>query len=95
MTYAATYSPEDNKLRLYSSTRLDRDLYARVRGAGSSMRRNRKQELFVAPMWTPEREYLLIELCGEIDGEDTSLVERAEERADRFVEYKDIQSSRV
>jgi hypothetical protein len=30
-----------------------------------------------------------IELCGEIDDEDTSLVERAEERADRFVDYKD------
>jgi hypothetical protein len=40
-------------------------------------------------MWTPEREDLLIELCGEIDDEDTSLVERAEERADRFVDYKD------
>jgi hypothetical protein len=38
-----------------------------------------KQELFVAPMWTPEREDILIELCAEIDDEDTSLVERAEE----------------
>ncbi|HMF62793.1 MAG TPA: DUF3560 domain-containing protein, partial [Edaphobacter sp.] len=27
-------------------------------------------------------------MCGEIDDEDTSLVERAEERADRFVDYK-------
>ena len=87
MSYTATYSPEDNKLRLYSSTRLDRKLYARVRGAGFIYAP--KQELFVAPMWTPEREDLLIELCGEIDDEDTSLVERAEERADRFVDYKD------
>jgi len=87
MTYIATYSPEDNKLRLYSSTRLDRELYARVRGAGFIYAP--KQELFVAPMWTPDREDLLIELCGEIDDEDTSLVERAEERADRFVDYKD------
>jgi hypothetical protein len=63
------------KLRLYSSTRLDRELYARVRGAGFIYAP--KQELFVAPMWTPEREDLLIELCGEIDDEDTSLVERA------------------
>ena len=78
MTYTATYSPEDNKLRLYSSARLDRELYARVRGAGFIYAP--KQELFVAPMWTPEREDLLIELCGEIDDEDTSLVERAEER---------------
>jgi hypothetical protein len=87
MNYTATYSPEDNKLRLYSSARLDRDLYARVKGAGFIYAP--KQELFVAPMWTPEREDLLIELCGEVDDEDTSLVERAEERADRFVDYKD------
>jgi hypothetical protein len=71
MTYTATYSPEDNKLRLYSSTRLDRELYDRVRGAGFIYAP--KQELFVAPMWTPEREDLLIELCGEIGDEDTSL----------------------
>ena len=77
MTYTATYSPEDNKLRLYSSTRLDRELYARVRRAGFIYAP--KQELFVAPMWTPEREDFLIELCGEIDDEDKSLVERAEE----------------
>ena len=63
MTYIATYSPDENKLRLYSSTRLDRDLYARVRGAGFIYAP--KQELFVAPMWTPEREDLLIELWGE------------------------------
>ena len=63
MTYTATYSSDDNKLRLYSSTRLDRDLYARVRGAGFIYAP--KQELFVAPMWTPEREDLLIELWGE------------------------------
>jgi hypothetical protein len=49
-----TYSPEDNKLRLYSSTRLDRELYARVRGTGLIYAP--KQELFVAPVWTPERE---------------------------------------
>jgi hypothetical protein len=59
MTYTATYSPKDNKLRLYSSTRLARELYARVRGAGFIYAP--KQELFVAPMWTPEREDLLIE----------------------------------
>jgi hypothetical protein len=27
MSYTASYSPEDNKLRFYSSSRLDRDLY--------------------------------------------------------------------
>jgi len=33
-TYTATYSPEDNKLRLSASTRLDAETYARVKEAG-------------------------------------------------------------
>lgn len=80
--YRATYSPDDNKLRLYSVSRLPTDLYERLKRAG--FRWAPKQELFVAPMWTPEREDLLIELCGEIDDEDTSLIDRATERAERF-----------
>ncbi len=82
---SATYSPEDNKLRLHSSSRLDAELYARVKAAGFSYAP--KQQLFVAPMWTPRREDLLIELCGEIEDEDKSLVERAEERSERFSDY--------
>lgn len=83
----STYSPEDNKLRLYSSKRLDEEVYKRVKEQG--FRWAPKQELFVAPMWTPSREDLLIELCGEIGDEDTSLVERQEQRAERFEEYRD------
>lgn len=88
--FTATYSPEDNKLRLYSRSRLDADLYARVKEAGFHWAP--KQELFVAPMWTPQRADLLIELCGEIGDEDTSLVDRAAERADRFEDYSDRRS---
>lgn len=84
---SATYSPEDNKLRFYPASRLPRFTYDRVRLAGFIWAP--KQELFVAPTWTPERDDLLIELCGEIGDEDTSLVERAEQRADRFEEYRD------
>lgn len=87
MTMTATYSPDDNKLRLYSPTRLDAATYERVKAAGFAYAP--RQQLFVAPMWTPNREDLLIELCGEIGDEDTSLVERAEERADRFDDYSD------
>lgn len=87
MNYTATYSPEDNKLRLYASARLDAETYQRVKAAGFIWAP--KQELFVAPMWTPEREDLLLELCGEIDDEDKSLVDRAEERAGRFDQYSD------
>ncbi|HLX60309.1 MAG TPA: DUF3560 domain-containing protein [Planctomycetota bacterium] len=87
MTLTATYSPDDNKLRLYASARLDAEIYARVRAAGFAWAP--KQGLFVAPMWTPEREDLLLDLCGEIGDEDTSLIDRAEDRADRFEDYSD------
>lgn len=87
MSLSATYSPEDNKLRLYASSRLDNELYQRVRAAGFKWAP--KQDLFVSPAWTPSREDLLLELCGEIDDEDTSLVDRAEERADRFEGYSE------
>lgn len=81
----ASYSPEDNKLRLYSVARLNAELYARVREAGFIYAP--KQELFVAPMWTPQRAALLEELCGEIGDEETSLEERAGMRASRFGGY--------
>lgn len=87
MTHTATYSPEDNKLRLYPACRLEPALYERVKAAG--FRWAPKQGLFVAPAWCPARAHLLEELCGEIQDEDKSLVERAEERAERFEEYSD------
>jgi SAM-dependent methyltransferase len=83
----ATYSPDDNKLRLYSLTRLGRETFDRVKAAGFKWAP--KQDLFVAPMWTPAREDLLLELAGEIDDEDTSLVDRAGMRAERFGQYSD------
>ena len=87
MEHSATYSPEDNKLRLYPVCRLDPDEYLKVKAAGFSWAP--KQELFVAPTWTPARENLLLEMCGEIGDEDTSLVDRAEQRAERFAGYSD------
>lgn len=83
----ATYSPEDNKLRLYAGGRLDSETYARVKAAGFIWAP--KQQLFVAPAWSPNREDLLIDLCGEIGDEDTSLVDRAEDRAERFEDYSE------
>lgn len=82
----ATYSPEDNKLRLYPRARLDPETYARVKAAGFTWAP--KQELFVAPMWTPQREDLALELAGGvIEDEDTPAEERAAQRAGRFAEY--------
>lgn len=87
MQHTATYSPDDNKLRLYPAHRLDADDYAKVKAAG--FRWAPRQELFVCPAWSPWAEDLLLEMCGEIGDEDKSLVERAEERAERFEEYSD------
>lgn len=84
---SATYSPEDNKLRLYSSVRLDKETYGRLKNAGFSWAP--RQQLFVAPMWTPQRADLLVELCGEIGDEDKSLSQRAKERAERFENYSE------
>ncbi len=85
--YEATYSPEDNKLRLYALARLDNDTYKRVRAAG--FRWAPKQELFVAPSWSPEREDLLLEMCGDIGDEGYSTTDRAADRAERFSGYRD------
>jgi len=82
----ATYSPEDNKIRLYPARRLDPEIYARVKAAGFSWAP--KQGVFVAPMWTPSRADLAESLAGEIEDEDTTLSERAADRADRFEDYQ-------
>ena len=88
MTVTATYDPADNKIRVSSLHRFDRETYDRLKAAGFSWAP--KQELFVAPMWTPEREDLACELAdsGELEDEDTSLTERAEGRAERFENYQ-------
>lgn len=85
--HRATYSPDDNKLRLYPAYRLDRPTYDRLKAHGFTWAA--KQGLFVAGMWTPDREDLLTELAGEIEDDDTSLTERAEARAERFDGYQE------
>lgn len=81
----ATYSPEDNKLRLYTTTRLDAEDYKLFKDAGFISAP--KQGCLVAPAWSPQREDLLLQFCDEIEEETTSLAERAEQRAERFEAY--------
>ncbi|AMK24713.1 methyltransferase type 11 [Rhizorhabdus wittichii DC-6] len=81
-SFTATYSPEDNKIRIYASSRLDAETYAQVKEAGFKWAP--KQELFVAPRWTPQREDLAIELAGEIEAEEMTLAERAAMKAERL-----------
>lgn len=82
----ATYSPEDDKLRFYPDERLSPEDYAKIKGTGFGWAP--KQECFYA-VWTPGREDLLNEWCGGIGDEDTSLLERAEARAERFDVYSE------
>lgn len=82
MTISATYSPEDNKLRLYPTARLDAETFARVKAAGFIWAP--RQGLFVAPKWTPAREDIATDLAGEIEAEEMTLAERATLKAERL-----------
>lgn len=77
----ATYSPEDDKLRLYFAYRLDSEEYQRVKDLG--FRYAPKQECCFAA-WTPEREDFCLEMAGEIEPEGTTLAERAAAKAERL-----------
>lgn len=93
-SFTATYSPEDNKLRLYASSRLDAETYARLKENGFSWAP--KQELFVAPKWTPAREDILTELAGEIEPEDMTIAERAlikAERLDKLATKRNVEAN--
>ena len=83
-TFNATYSPEDNKLRLYveGNERLEPELYAEVRAAGFIYAP--VQKLFVTPRWTPTREDLCARLAGEIYAEESTMAERAIAKAARL-----------
>jgi hypothetical protein len=85
---SGSYSPEDNKLRLRIGKRMPRELYDRFQFRERGFLWAPKQQLLVAPMWTPARHDFLLSLCQEIGDEETSLAERAEQRAERFVGYQ-------
>lgn len=82
----ATYSPEDNKLRIYTSEKLDLETYLQAKEIG--FKYANKQKLYVAPKWTPAREDFCLKLAGEIIDEESTLEERAAARAERFEGYE-------
>jgi len=86
----ATYSPEDNKIRLYPSTKFDAETLAKLKAVG--FRWAPKQKLFFVPAWTPASEDLAEALAGDIEAEDTSMMERAEVRAERFTHYSTVRA---
>lgn len=89
-TGTATYSPEDNKLRLYVG-RVPRDEYLKLRADGWTS--TPKQDCdFVAP-WTPQRRDTCLQYADYIGDEDQSPEDRAADRAERFGEYRDKRTS--
>lgn len=87
--FTATYSVEDNKLRLYVG-RVSRADYDALRAAGFSA--TPKQDCDFVATWTPRREDLAREFLedGEdIGDEDYSPTERAADRAERFEGYRE------
>lgn len=84
-----TYSPEDNKLRLYVG-RVPRDEYEALRKAGWTS--TPKQSCDFVATWTPSREDQAREYLDEVEDigdEDYSPEERAADRAERFGGYLD------
>jgi hypothetical protein len=90
-TGAATYCPEDNKLRLYVG-RVPRDEYLKLRAAGWVALHKQRETGGgdFAATWKPSREDTALEYSGGvIDDEDKSPQERAADRAERFGWYAD------
>lgn len=86
MNHHATYDPADDKIRIYPAYRLPVDEYQALKAAGYGWAP--KQECFYA-VWSPSREDAALQLADEIGDEDTSLMDRAEQRAERFEDYSD------
>lgn len=85
--HRATYSPQDNKVRLFFAYRIDRTEWDRLREAGFSW--TMKQASDMVAIWSPEREDIALELCGDIGDEDQPREERSADRAERFEGYGD------
>ena len=91
--HAATYCPEDNKIRIYIDTadgRVSRETFNFLRYA--KYKSTPKQDCQFVATWSLKAEDAALALIPEwadIEDEDTSPQERAHERAQRFSVYRD------
>lgn len=69
-THTATYSPEDDKIRIYPANRLPADEYQQLKAAGFNWAP--KQECFYA-IWTPGREATALEFAGTFEESGTGV----------------------
>ncbi|WP_299496479.1 DUF3560 domain-containing protein [uncultured Shewanella sp.] len=92
-TFDATYSVEDNKIRLYPQQELDREHYDFLKDLGFKWAPKQGQDKtfngLMFALWTTTREdfALLASNSTFLDMEEMSLIERAAERAARFERY--------
>lgn len=89
-TGSATYSPEDNKLRLYIG-RVPREEYMKLKAEGWTTLHKQREAGGgdFAATWTPQRRDTALAYAGTIDDEDMGPEERAADRAERFGGYAD------
>jgi hypothetical protein len=88
--HRATYSPEDNKLRLYIG-RVPREEYLKLKAEGWTTLHKQRDAGGgdFAATWTPQRRDTALEYAGIIEDEDMGPDERAADRAERFSGYRD------
>lgn len=89
-TGLATYSPEDNKLRLYVG-RVPREEYLKLRAEGWVALHKQRETGGgdFAATWTPQRRDTALSYAESIEDEDRGPEERAADRAERFGGYRD------
>jgi len=88
----ATYDPTDNKIRIYVYGRVPDPMHEAFKKDGFG--RAPMQGCYFQ-VWTPAREDVALALCDEIEDEDSTLTERAEDRHMRFAGYTDNAARRA
>lgn len=81
-----TYDPQDDKLRFYYFSRLDKEIWDEFKKAGFGYA---PKQGCLFQVWSPLREDTCLKYSDEITEEESSLQERAELRFDRYVAYKE------
>lgn len=87
---AATYSPEDNKLRLYVG-RVPREEFLKLRAEGWTTLHKQREAGGgdFAATWSPQRVKTCLQYAEIIEDEDMGPEERAADRAERFSGYRE------
>lgn len=84
---SCTYSPQDDKIRIYFFSRIDKELFNQFKEQGFTW--TMKQESDLVAYWTPARQDFAEKYCGQLGDEESDLLDRSADRADRFSGYLD------